>query len=42
MVVNISIMAHCDAGNKGEETISSTYMLSLWEREFTLSSIAPW
>ncbi|MDH3526781.1 MAG: hypothetical protein OEM43_04665, partial [Gammaproteobacteria bacterium] len=25
MVANNSIMAHCDAVNKGEETISSTY-----------------
>jgi hypothetical protein len=25
MVVYISIMAHYDAGNKGEETISSSY-----------------
>jgi hypothetical protein len=29
MVANNSIMAHCDAVNKGEETISSTYKFQI-------------
>ena len=31
MVDNNSIMAHYDAGNKGEETISSSYLYLLLE-----------